>query len=74
MQTGDCLTLQVGTVRIRGDTGCFAAILGDGSVVTWGFADFGGDSSSVQDRSLGTCNRSKPPMKLLPPFRETGLL
>ena len=28
----------------------FAAILGDGSVVTWGHEDFGGDSSSVQDQ------------------------
>ena len=28
----------------------FAAILGDGSVVTWGDADFGGDSSAVQDQ------------------------
>ena len=27
----------------------FAAILGDGSVISWGRADFGGDSSSVQD-------------------------
>ena len=26
----------------------FAAILGDGSVVTWGDASFGGDSSAVQ--------------------------
>ena len=28
----------------------FAAILGDGSVVTWGDADSGGDSSAVQDQ------------------------
>ena len=28
----------------------FAAILGDGSVVTWGDADLGGDSSAVQDK------------------------
>ena len=28
----------------------FAAILGDGSVVTWGDARFGGDSSAVQDQ------------------------
>ena len=27
----------------------FAAILEDGSVVTWGDADFGGDSSFVRD-------------------------
>jgi alpha-tubulin suppressor-like RCC1 family protein len=28
----------------------FAAILADGSVVTWGDPDFGGDSSQVQDQ------------------------
>ena len=28
----------------------FAAILGDGSVVTWGHAGHGGDSSAVQDQ------------------------
>ncbi|CAE7939958.1 HERC1 [Symbiodinium sp. KB8] len=31
-------------------SGAFAAILGDGSVVTWGRADCGGDSSAVQDQ------------------------
>ena len=50
LQTGDCLTLQVGTVRICGGEDCFAAILGDGTVVTWGNAEYGGDSSSVQDQ------------------------
>ena len=50
LQTGDCLTLQVGTIRICGDTHCFAAILGDGSVATWGDEDYGGDCSSAQDR------------------------
>ena len=50
LQTGDCLTLQVGTVRMCDRSNCFAAILGDGSVVTWGSAVFGGDSSSVQDQ------------------------
>ena len=49
LQTGDCLTLQVGAVRIRGGDGGFAAILGDGSVVTWGRHNTAcGDSSSVQ--------------------------
>ena len=28
----------------------FAAILADGSVVTWGNPDYGGDSSEVQDQ------------------------
>ena len=50
LQTGDCLTLQVGTMRIVGNTTSFAAILGDGFVVTWGDEDFGGDSTSVQDQ------------------------
>ena len=31
----------------------FAAILADGSVVTWGDEDFGGDSSAVQDQLRG---------------------
>jgi hypothetical protein len=31
----------------------FAAIKADGSVVTWGFADWGGDSSSVADKLDG---------------------
>ena len=30
--------------------GAFAAILSDASVVAWGDAKFGGDSSTVQDR------------------------
>lgn len=28
----------------------FAAILSDGTVVTWGHSDLGGDSSAVQDK------------------------
>ena len=39
LQTGDCLTLQVGTVHIYGRGRSFAAILGDGSVDTWGDED-----------------------------------
>ena len=35
--------------QIQASTGAFAAILGDGSVVTWGGAAYGGDSSAVQD-------------------------
>ncbi|OLP77534.1 hypothetical protein AK812_SmicGene42396 [Symbiodinium microadriaticum] len=34
----------------RGVTAALAAVLGDGSVVTWGSADWGGDSSAVQDQ------------------------
>ena len=35
--------------KIRANGSAFAAILDDGSVVTWGRADSGGDSSAVQD-------------------------
>ena len=34
----------------------FAAILGDGSVVTWGEADYGGDSTAVQDQLTNVQN------------------
>ena len=34
--------------QIQASRGAFAAILGDGSVVTWGNAELGGDSSAVQ--------------------------
>ena len=36
--------------QIRATGEAFAAILGDGSVATWGFHGFGGDSSAVQDQ------------------------
>ena len=48
LQTGDCLTLHVGPVRVCCGNKCFAAILGDGTVVTWGDRQSGGSSSSVQ--------------------------
>ena len=55
LQTGTLLTLQVGTVQVLGTIGsvsgeAFSAILGDGSVVTWGDEDYGGDSHAVQDQ------------------------
>ena len=34
--------------QIQASVGAFAAILGDGSVASWGAADAGGDSSAVQ--------------------------
>ena len=34
--------------QIQSSTGAFAAIMDDGTVVTWGNAVFGGDSSTVQ--------------------------
>ena len=36
--------------QIQASTCAFAAILGDGSVVTWGDARRGGDSSTVQSQ------------------------
>ena len=50
LHSGDALTLQMSTTQVRGNLHAFAAILGDGSVVTWGDAEKGGDSSAVQDR------------------------
>ncbi|CAE7546438.1 unnamed protein product, partial [Symbiodinium sp. KB8] len=50
LQTGDLLTLQVSRVQVSATGGAFAAILGDGSVVTWGDAGCGGDSRAVQDQ------------------------
>ena len=48
-----CLVVQdelVNVKQIQAADGAFAAILGDGSVVTWGHAVCGGDSSAVQDQ------------------------
>lgn len=36
--------------QIQASGHAFAAVLSDGSVVTWGDADFGGDSSQVQEQ------------------------
>ena len=48
IQNGDTLTLHVNGVQIQSTDFAFAAILGDGSVVTWGDARHGGDSGAVQ--------------------------
>ena len=40
--------------QIQASHQAFAAIRGDGSVVTWGSANYGGDSSAVQDQ-LARC-------------------
>ena len=48
LQNGDSLTLHVSTVQVTGCCDAFAAMLGDGSVVTWGNAENGGDSSAAQ--------------------------
>ncbi|CAE7880960.1 unnamed protein product, partial [Symbiodinium microadriaticum] len=45
VRSGDCLSLHLFRVQIHESCGAFAAILGDGSVVTWGGAACGGDSS-----------------------------
>ena len=55
IRNGDVLTLHVKTVQIQCTQSSFAAILGDGSVVTWGAAGEGGDSSEVQEKLLGSC-------------------
>eukprot|EP00439_Symbiodinium_sp_Y106_P030429 s6148_g3.t1 len=48
IQNGDSLTFHVSEVCIQSTLFSFAALLGDGSVVTWGDAAFGGDNSAVQ--------------------------
>eukprot|EP00439_Symbiodinium_sp_Y106_P018079 s1028_g2.t1 len=44
IQSGDSLTLHVNRVQLQSASSAFAAILGDGSVVTWGAASHGGNS------------------------------
>ncbi|CAE6946903.1 HERC2 [Symbiodinium sp. KB8] len=39
--------------QIQATAGAFTAVLGDGSAVTWGHPDFGGDSRGVQSRLRG---------------------
>ncbi|OLP80298.1 hypothetical protein AK812_SmicGene39302 [Symbiodinium microadriaticum] len=50
LQSGDTLTLKISSFQVRGHASAFAAILADGSVVTWGDADDGGNSSHVQEQ------------------------
>ena len=42
-----------GVQQIQASYGAFAAILADGSVVTWGNGDLGGDSRAVQGQLKG---------------------
>ena len=49
LQDGDSLTLQISRVQIQTSDFAIAALLGDGSVVTWGDAQYGGDNSAVKD-------------------------
>ena len=48
LRHGDSLTLHINRLQIQSTSGAFAAILGDGSVATWGRD--GGDSSAVQEQ------------------------
>ena len=50
LQDGDILTLHINRVQVQAGCLSFAAILGDGCVVTWRRAEYGGDSSVVQDQ------------------------
>ena len=50
LRSGHSLTLLINRVQAQATHSAFAAILGDGSVVTWGNAGYGGDSSAVQDQ------------------------
>ena len=51
---GDFLSLQMQPIQMQAARafkhGAFAGVLGDGSVLAWGRADYGGDSSAVQDQ------------------------
>ena len=48
-----------GVQHVQATPGAFAAILENGSVVTWGDADFGGDSSAPDSsQSSGLCRDS----------------
>ena len=51
LHDGDLLTLHIlNETRANSNEAAFLAIFGDGSVVTWGHAAHGGDSSGVQDQ------------------------
>eukprot|EP00439_Symbiodinium_sp_Y106_P065820 s16_g10.t1 len=50
IHSGDALTLHVSKIQVQATGYAFAAVLGDGSVVTWGHYQCGGDSSPVQDQ------------------------
>ena len=49
IKTGEDLLLHFRQLSLASTERGFAALLSDGSVVTWGHADDGGDSSSVKD-------------------------
>ena len=48
IEDGASLTLQISRIQVQATGRAFVAVLGDGSVVTWGSAAFGGDCSAVK--------------------------
>ena len=52
-----------GVQQIQASECAFAAILSDGSVVTWGHWYYGGDSGSVRDQLKGVQQIQVPPTK-----------
>ena len=50
VKDGDSLTLHITRAQVCGNAEAFAAILSDGTVVAWGDAHNGGDSSAVKDQ------------------------
>ena len=50
LQDGDFLTLHIKSVQVQAAWSSFAVIVGDGTVVTWGALEDGGDISAVQDQ------------------------
>ena len=50
LQNGDSLVLHIGRVQVQATYRAFAAVLCDGSVVTWGNAGYGDDSTAVQNQ------------------------
>ena len=58
------LTLQIRRVDICGGKRTFSAILGDGTVVTWGCADCGGYSSAIRDQLKKRAQHSDKPPRL----------
>eukprot|EP00439_Symbiodinium_sp_Y106_P000197 s1804_g1.t1 len=53
LHNGDSLGLHIGRVQVQTTEAAFAAILDDGSVVTWGAAHDGGASRAVQHQMNG---------------------
>ena len=50
LQTGDSLSFHIRRIQLQATSRAFAAILADGSVVTWGAAAYGGSSRAVRDQ------------------------